>query len=62
MSDEFITPKDVQERLGLGRNSVYKLIGLKGFPKIIIGKKILIPKEEFDKYIYKHIGTKIILD
>ena len=43
--------KEVQERLKLGKNNTYKLINKKGFPKIIIGKKILIPEEQFEKYM-----------
>ena len=49
--EKLLTVKDIQEKLHMGRNNTYKLINQKGFPKIVIGKKILIPEEEFEKYI-----------
>lgn len=60
--ENLLTVKDVQEKLKLGKNNTYKLINQKGFPKIIIGKKILIPEEQFEKYIMSHIRTKINLN
>ena len=51
--EKLLTVKDIQEKLHMGRNNTYKLINQKGFPKIVIGKKILIPEEEFEKYIMK---------
>lgn len=54
--------KDVQNELGLSKNSTYKLVNLTGFPKVKIGKKILIPRDEFEKFIKQHIGSQIILD
>jgi len=54
-----ITVKEVGERLGMSKNVTYKLINLNGFPKVIVGRKILIPEEEFEKYMKQHIGTKI---
>lgn len=59
--EKLLTVKDIQEKLHMGRNNTYKLINQKGFPKIAIGKKILIPEEEFEKYIMNHIRTKIEL-
>ena len=59
--EKLLTVKGIQEKLHMGRNNAYKLINQKGFPKIVIGKKILIPEEEFEKYIMNHIRTKIEL-
>ena len=59
--DNLLTVKDVQERLKLGKNNTYKLISQKGFPKITIGRKILIPEQEFEKYIMNHVRSKIEL-
>lgn len=56
-----LTVKDVQDRLKLGKNNTYKLVSQKGFPKITIGKKILIPEEQFEKYIMSHLRAKIAL-
>lgn len=54
--------KDIQVELGLSKNSAYKLVNLTGFPKVKIGKKILVPRDEFEKFIKQHIGSQIILD
>lgn len=56
-----LTVKDVQDKLKLGKNNTYKLVSQKGFPKITIGKKILIPEEQFEKYIMSHLRAKIAL-
>lgn len=60
--DNLLTVKDIQSRLGIGRNNAYKLVNKKGFPKIILGKKILIPEAEFEKYINIHIRQTINLE
>lgn len=54
--------KDIQVELGLSKNSAYKLVNLTGFPKVKIGKKILVPRDEFEKFIKQHVGSQIILD
>ena len=60
--ENLLTVKEVQDKLKLGKNNTYKLINKKGFPKIIIGKKILVPEEQFEKYIMNHVRSKIELD
>ena len=60
--ENLLTVKEVQDRLKLGKNNTYKLVNKKGFPKIIIGKKILIPEEQFEKYIMNHVRSKIELE
>ena len=37
--------------LPLGRNQVYALVKSKGFPKIQVGKKFLIPKKLFEEWL-----------
>lgn len=57
-----LTPKEVSEIIGLGLNNTYKLFGLKGFPKIQIGKKYFVNEEELKKFIQEYKGTKIYLN
>lgn len=57
-----LTVQEVQGKLKMSKNTVYKLVKLKGFPKVCIGKKILIPEDKLEKYIEKHIGCKITID
>ena len=46
----------------MSKNTAYKIVKLDGFPKVQIGKKIFIPKDDLHIYLRKHIGTKINLD
>lgn len=61
MEDRMLTVKEVQDRLKLGKNNTYKLVNKKGFPKIIIGKKILVPETEFNQYIKTYLRKTIEL-
>lgn len=56
-----LTVADVMEHLGISKNTAYKLVNLNGFPKIKIGNKIIIPKEEYLAWIKNRIGREIIL-
>ena len=60
-SGKMLRPKDVQERLGVGKNRAYALIHQKGFPKITIGKSFYIPEDKFIEWIDKHVKTTIIV-
>ena len=59
---KYYQTKDLCNILGISKNTAYKLVKLDGFPKVQIGKKIFIPKEELEVYLKKHIGSKIKLD
>ena len=54
------TIKDVQEILGIGRDSVYKLVKLPTFPVFRIGKKHLIPKKEFEQWVKNSIHKNLL--
>ncbi|OUS77258.1 hypothetical protein B1748_08930 [Paenibacillus sp. MY03] len=47
---EWYTMQDLYEMLPLGRNSVYKLVNEEGFPKIRIGRRIIIPVQKFKEW------------
>lgn len=57
----FLTVKDIQQILKLGRNSTLKLVALPDFPKIRVGRSIRVPEEDFYKYMesYKNMEIKI---
>lgn len=42
---------EVQESLGIGRNAVYNLVNRADFPKIRMGRKIIIPREAFLRWL-----------
>lgn len=56
---ELYTITDLQTILHIGKNTAYKIAKLKGFPTIQIGKKILIPKEDFNQWMQNNIGKQI---
>ena len=41
----------LQQVLPLGKNNLYNLVHSKGFPKIIIGRRILIPKKALEQWL-----------
>ena len=57
--EQFLTIKDVQNHLQLGRNRVYQLIKIDSFPKIKIGNTYRIPKQKYLEWVENNIG-KII--
>ena len=59
--DNILTIKDIQENLGIGKNKVYKLIKLKGFPKIKIGHRYYIPESAYNQWIKNNTRSKVIL-
>lgn len=59
---ELLTSKDIQEQLGISRNTAYKLIRLQGFPKIKIGHSYRIPRDKFETFIMEHNRSTIFLE
>lgn len=64
MSDklkELLTPRDLQLYLSCSKNTVYNLLQNTNIPKITIGRRYYIPKDELNDWLRKNIGGKIIL-
>lgn len=59
MEEIFLTPNDIQDILQLSKNTAYRLINLKDFPKIKIGRNIRIPKSSFYEYMHNKQGLSI---
>lgn len=57
----FYTVPELAEMIPLGKNSLYRLVGQKDFPKLTVGKKILIPADELKKYLAGKLYDKIAL-
>ena len=56
-----ISVSQVAKVLGISRTRSYELVNEKGFPKIKIGTRIVVPKDEFKLWIKKQIekGLKL---
>lgn len=46
-----MTPEELAAYLGIGRSSVYKLIGEKQFATVRIGRRILIPIKNVNSWL-----------
>ncbi|MBQ2990899.1 MAG: helix-turn-helix domain-containing protein [Clostridia bacterium] len=44
---------DLQQALGIGRNQAYDLVNRDDFPKIRVGRKILIPRDALIRWLDK---------
>lgn len=51
-----ISVKEACRIVGIGRNSLLKMVRLRGFPAIIMPGKILIDKNELPNWIRKNYG------
>lgn len=59
--ERMLRPEDIREHTGFGEKKTDKLIKLDGFPKIKVGRDILIPEDEYIKWYKANIGKEIIL-
>ena len=58
---KMLSTKEVSEYLKMGINQTRNLIKTPDFPKIIVGKKWLVPADELDLWIKHNLGRKIIV-
>lgn len=58
---DFLTVKELQDYLRIGKNKVYDLVGQNDFPKIRLGKTYIIPTEELKKYLHRNMYKKIVI-
>ena len=55
------TVKEVSEILRIGKTMTYELVNQPDFPKLRIGKKILIPEKEFQDFLKRYLYKKYTL-
>jgi len=55
----FYTVNDLPKILPIGRNAAYRLVNQEGFPKIKIGKKILIPAAKFYQWLDSNVNQSV---
>jgi len=56
--DQYLTVKEVQEKLNIGRTKIYELVNQPDFPKVKMGKKILIPETELNNFMRRYLYKK----
>lgn len=57
----YYTVSQLSDILPLGKNSIYSLVNKPDFPKIKVGKKILIRSDELESYLSNKLYGKIDL-
>lgn len=45
--------KTLQDVIPLGKNKLYDLVHSEGFPRISVGKRIIIPKKALEEWLEK---------
>lgn len=55
MSNELLTPDQVAQRLGVGRTTVYELMGRGELPSLRIGRARRIPSSAVDAFIARKL-------
>lgn len=58
---ELLTVKDIKENLGCGINRAYDIVNQKDFPKIKIGKRFYIPKDDYEEWLKSYIRKEYII-
>ncbi|WP_339221028.1 helix-turn-helix domain-containing protein [Paenibacillus sp. FSL W7-1332] len=58
----FYTVSDLCDILPIGRNGVYKLVNKNDFPKIVVGRRIIVPAAKFWSFIEENLESPIILE
>ena len=52
----FLNAQTVAKVLGVSPSSGYELLREKDFPSLRIGNRIVVPKEDFIRWVEKHTG------
>lgn len=53
-----MTVSDVQKAMNIGRNTAYDLVNRADFPKIRLGRKIIIPRDAFMRWLDEQTNTE----
>ena len=56
VEQKYLRVSDIKKILGISKSQAYNLVNSDGFPTLKIGRTILIPVEDFDKWqkVYKN--------
>ena len=55
----FLNADTVAKTLGISPASGYELLREEGFPSLRIGKRIVVPKEQFIRWVDEHTGGAV---
>lgn len=49
---------DIAQFLGLSKAGAYNLVNSSGFPTLKIGKRLVVPKQAFIRWVEENTGTQ----
>jgi len=55
---KFLQVNDIQKMMGISKASAYALVKEKGFPRIEVGNRIVIPFDLFNEWIVKSATSR----
>ena len=55
-----LTVKDISEALGVSLITAYDLANSQGFPSIRIGKRIVTPRDAFQRWLDSNCGNTVL--
>ena len=55
---KFITVQQFAFEYGIGMNKSYEIVNKKNFPKVKVGRKILIIRDRVDRFFVENIGEE----
>ena len=58
---QFYGVKDIQKILGVSYGTAYKIVLVKGLPKIKFGNRTLIPIDKFEKWLNANMVNEIAI-
>lgn len=48
---KYLSARQLMEKLGVGRTTVYTLMHMEGFPVVRLGKRLLVSEEALDAWL-----------
>lgn len=61
MSDLMLNVKELQEALGVGRETAYSLMRSSAFPSIRIGGRYMVEKDALMRWLKRYEGREFVL-
>lgn len=55
----FLNSEIVSNLLGISISSAYELMHKKDFPSVRIGSRLIVPKEEFQKWVKEKLNQEV---
>lgn len=58
---KMLTVAEVADHLRISKKQAYRLVGATDFPSVRIGKRILVPEDQYQTWLDGYMGRQYIL-